>query len=350
MIVVKPFVLTDSGLFSTDVVEVQPADYNAGTSYASGVYVGVPISAGRVDVYVSLQAANIGHTPSSSPTWWAYKSYVYKPYNVGTTYPIGERVQDNTTHKIYESVAASNLGNAVTNTTKWIFVSPTNRWKPFDTSNSSSVEVSSSFTYTVIPGAVATVLAILNIANANTIRVRVEDPVFGFVYDRTISMGLLPPNSTWWDWFFGSRSINTQLILSDLPFYPNAKIIVDFTGLTTMSVGVIMYGQPFQIGNSVRYGAKVGIKDFSRKEENIFGDYVLDQRAFSDRANFSIDVPKNEVDSTKRFLTKLRATPSLYIGAQEYESTVIFGFYRDFDIMIDRASVSECAIEIEGMT
>ena len=40
--------------------------YAAGTTYARG-----QMAVASSNVYVSLQAGNIGHTPSSSPTWWA---------------------------------------------------------------------------------------------------------------------------------------------------------------------------------------------------------------------------------------------------------------------------------------
>lgn len=350
MIVVKPLTLVDAGLVSTDVQELTPALYNAGTTYALDAVVGVDVGAGKVDVYISKTGSNTGNTPASSPTFWLYKSFVYKAYNAGTTYPLGERVQDNTTHKIYESLAAGNVGNAVTNTTKWIYVSPTNRWKPFDTSNSSAVEMSTSFSYTLLPGVAIATLGVLNANNVTEVRVRMDDPVYGVVYDRTTNMAALPTLPTWWHWFFGERASKTQLVLNDLPAYPNAELIIDFVGLSTMQVGVILYGQQFTIGNSVKYGARVGIKDYSRKEENAFGDTILDQRAFSDRASFSIDVPKADVDAARRFLAGLRATPALFIGSTDYESTVIFGFYRDFDIMIDRVSVSDCSIEIEGMT
>lgn len=49
------------------LVEQGTALYASGTTYAAKDT--VKDSAG--DVYVSLQAANTGHTPSTSPTWWA---------------------------------------------------------------------------------------------------------------------------------------------------------------------------------------------------------------------------------------------------------------------------------------
>lgn len=45
--------------------------YAAGTTYAAGALV----YGSDGDCYLSLQAANVGHTPASSPTWWAKQEF-----------------------------------------------------------------------------------------------------------------------------------------------------------------------------------------------------------------------------------------------------------------------------------
>lgn len=37
-------------------------------------------------------------------------------------------------------------------------------------------------------------------------------------------------------------------------------------------------------------------------------------------------------------------------GAEGYESTVLFGYYRDFSISISGPSVSDATITVEGLT
>jgi hypothetical protein len=40
----------------------------------------------------------------------------------------------------------------------------------------------------------------------------------------------------------------------------------------------------------------------------------------------------------------------LWIGTEEYESTIVYGFYKNFDILIAYPEHSECSLEIEGLT
>jgi len=59
----------------------------------------------------------------------------FPQWAAGTTYSIGNKVVSLTTHKIYESLINSNLGNNPTTDdgTKWLDLGATTRWKAFDT-------------------------------------------------------------------------------------------------------------------------------------------------------------------------------------------------------------------------
>lgn len=296
--VIKPLVVNDAMLISTDVLETDYAAWSSATTYALGDRV---IVVADHSVYESLQATNINHTPSTSPTWW-------------------------------------------------IKVSPTNRWKMFDTSNSTQTVKANSMTYTLKPGSAITAFGVLNLTAATSIRVRLVDTTYGTVYDKTTDLSALPEIADWWNWFFGLRKAPGLNVLTDLPAFPNAELIVDITGGSSLAVGVMIFGQAVSIGTGIEYGARVGIQDYSRKETNDFGDFVLVQRAFAKRANFDMKLRKESTDSVQSLLTSLRAVPCLWIGSSMYESTIIYGFYRDFDISISYPTYSDCSIEIEGLT
>jgi hypothetical protein len=229
-------------------------------------------------------------------------------------------------------------------------VSATNRWKVFDTSNSTQTTQANSISYRIKPGVAITSFAALNLSNALSIRVRLVDATYGTVYDKTTDLSAVQPEPEWWSWFFGARVSPELSFTSDLPAYPTADLLIDLTGGAGLAVGVFLFGQARQIGLGVNLGANVGIQDYSRKETNEFGDTVLVQRAFSKRASFDMLVEKADVDRTASFLTSLRAVPALYIGYSKYESTVVFGIYRDFQITISYATHSDCSIDLEGLT
>lgn len=80
-------------------------------------------------------------------------------WNSGTTYAKGARVIRTTTHKIYESLQASNLNKTPENEpTWWIEVSATNRWKILDNSLFQATSVTGTMRYYwALPSAIDTV-------------------------------------------------------------------------------------------------------------------------------------------------------------------------------------------------
>jgi len=277
----------------------------------------------------------------------------YPAWASGTAYALGARVILTSTHRVYESLQASNTGHDPrTSPTWWIEVGPTNKWRPFDASNSTQAARASSITYQLRPGQAITAFAALNLTGATSIRVRMVDPDarYGTVYDRTTDLSAVPLASDWWSWVFGARFSPSRHVALDLPAFPNADLYVDISGTSALAAGVLMFGQQQSIGMGVQFGARTGIRDYSRKEVNDYGDTVLVQRAFAKRANFDMLVPAAEVDYVQALLAQLRATPCLWVGSEDYESTAVFGFYRDFEVLISYPTVSECSIEIEGLT
>jgi len=279
----------------------------------------------------------------------------YAAWSAGTTYALGDRVIMTSTHTIYESLQASNVGkDPATNSTWWIAVSPTNRWKAFDYSNSTQTVTAGGanpkISYTIRAGEAVSSVAVLNVDNATSLLLKLTDPVYGVVYNRTVDFSPLPRQPDWWSWFFGQKITPTQYVANDVPAYPNADLLVQLSGNSSLAVGVIMFGQQKNFGLGVSYGARVGIQDYSVKQTNEFGDTTLLVRAFAKRANFSLLVEKAETDALQNFLAEVRAVPCLWVGSTEYESTTLFGFYKNFDVLISYPQHSECELEIEGLT
>lgn len=277
----------------------------------------------------------------------------YPEWSAGATYAKDARVILAAQHKVYQSLADGNTGNspaAVTPTPKWIEVGPTNRWKAFDKSVSSQTKQATGISYRLKPGRAVTYLAAMNLTGATRMRVRVLDPVYGTVYDKTIALARLPVSAGWWAWFFGERRAPAQALFAGLPSFPAADVLIDIEGTADLAVGVILLGQARSFSLGVRMGARVGIQDYSRKERNEFGDVVLVERAFAKRASFSMLLRAAEVDVFHEFLASVRATPCLWIASGRYESTTVYGFYKSFDIVISYFDYSDSELELEGLT
>lgn len=277
----------------------------------------------------------------------------YSAWSSGTTYALAARVIMTSTHKVYESLQASNTNHdPTTSPLWWIEVSPTNRWKALDTSVSTQTAQATSITYTLTPGQAVNTIALLNISGGTSVTISMTSALAGgaTVYTKTVDLSSVPIAPEWWVWFYGVKAAPTQVILNDLPSYTDGVISINLSGTASLALGVLMVGRQRSFGVGINYGARVGIQDYSRKEKNDFGDTVLVQRAFAKRANFDMQIAKAEVDLFQNFLAEVRAKPCLWIGSTTYESTTVFGFYKNFDILISYPTFADCSLELEGLT
>lgn len=272
----------------------------------------------------------------------------YPAWSSATTYALGARVHLASTHKVYESAAAGNLNNDPTTSPQWIEVGPTNRWALFDRSNSTQTANASGFTYRLQPTAAYNVVFLGGLSGALSAQFRVTHPTLGSLFDQTLSLASLPAQAGWWEWFYGERR-GPSLAVVDVPGVIGSELRIDLTGTTALAAGVLLFGQAKEIGLLVQQGARVGIQDYSRKETTDFGDTVLVQRAYAKRAVFDIPIKAELVDEAITYLASIRATACLFIGPR-YESAVIYGFYKEFDVNIAYYSHSVCSLQVEGLT
>ena len=83
----------------------------------------------------------------------------YTAWSSGTTYAVGGRCISTTTHRVYESLVASNtnhdptdISNRIGATPWWLDVGATNRWKMFDDQTTSQTTAATTITVTLEPG------------------------------------------------------------------------------------------------------------------------------------------------------------------------------------------------------
>lgn len=269
-----------------------------------------------------------------------------------TAYDIDAKVIWN--HHIYQALAAVPAGVKPgeevidkDHPAKWLDLGSTNRWRMFDnkveslTTNPGTIEV------TIKPGAVVNSLALFNL-KGKSVTVSMVDALEGEVYRKEISL-VDARVTNWYDWFFEPIGIRTDVVVLDMPAYGSADIVLTIdAGPEVATVGHVVIGAVKQIGTAL-YGSSVGINDYSRKSTDDFGNAVVIQRSFSNRADFDIALDTSEVTRVRRLLADLRATPVVWIGEESYEATILFGFYKDFQIVFSGPTVSDCSITVEGV-
>ncbi len=300
MKVIQGHTLTDSTLTSSTVTEADYAAWASGTTYA-------------IDAYVIVTTPNI--------------------------------------HKIYKSKQNSNVGNDPTTDTSetwWEFISYTNRWKMFNAPVQQQTVNSGGIAVVITPAEITTALALIN-TDCASVTILMVDPVEGTVFNQTYDMVSDSGITSWYDYFFTAIVRKTQLAVIGLPPYSAAVITVTLTDSSSASCGYMTVGTYDTIGDS-QYGASFGIIDYSTKTTDSSGNVTVTAGNFSDRADVDVIIETGRFAQVKTVLTAVRSTPSVWVTEEDTEGTIIYGFFKEFDIIMTNPTVSLCTLQIEGLT
>ena len=278
----------------------------------------------------------------------------YAQWAVGTTYNVGDKVIVLSTHRIYESLVGSNLGNDPTTDdgTNWLNIGATNRWKAFDQKIGDPVTNLNTIEYVLSDAASnVTSVALFGLEGISA-NVTVTDDTEGEVYNQTVSLIDNRNIVDWYTYFFEEQVQREQALFLDIPPYVGSDVDVTVTAATgeTAELGQLVLGFLSNIGTT-SYGTAISIEDFSRKETDAFGNFIVVERAFAQLADFDVQFETANARKIQRTLASLRATPVVYIGSPDTAyGTTIYGFYRRFDLTLEGPSLSFGAIEVEGPT
>lgn len=265
-------------------------------------------------------------------------------WNSGTTYAIGDEVSLAATHKRYRSLQNSNLNkNPATEDDWWLPIGATNRWKMFDQSVESQTSKADSIVVVLTPNTLFDNLAFLNL-DADTIRVQTSTG-----YDEEVDLTTRIIDS-WYSYFFEPFQRRLDVIFSNIPLVLGNVVTITITKTGSVAkCGVCIPGLGRTLGKT-QYGASVGILDYSVKETDDFGNTTVVERAYKKRMQAQVFVDRVQVDENFRQLAAYRATPLVWVGADNnYESLIVYGFYKSFEEVITYPSYSLCNLEIEGL-
>lgn len=351
MKVIRPFTVTPAALTS-NVPEAAPAEYNGASVYGVGAIVGVTTGT-ATKVYQSLVAGNLSNAPASSPTKWAYIATTYAEYDVAAAYALNDivisAVTVGATHHAYQSLAAGNVGNALSDATKWLDLGATNRWAMFDLVNGTTTTSAIGIDVTVQMTGRADGVALLGVIG-QSVRVTMTDATAGIVYDKTYSLLSDSGITDWYAYFSEEVVYGTDLVVTDLPLYSNAQVRVRITStLGGVQCGTLVLGQTRNLGDAV-FGSRAAIQDFSKKETDTFGNFAVIERSYAKRPTFKLVTDNSQIDAIYSLLSGLRATPCFWVGTEDYAMTWVYGFYKDFAVEITSPLQSEITLEIEGLT
>lgn len=281
----------------------------------------------------------------------------YAEWNSATSYVLGDNVIVISTHTVYE--AAQNNTNVDPTTddgTNWIRVGATNRWKAFDKKIGDRVTNTTSIEYTLVdPATIPTAVALFGLRNATQANVTVTDLTSGGsgeIYNVTVSLLDNTNVVDWYTYFFEAISFKEDELFTAIPPYLGSQVEITVSGETgeTVELGQIVFGFEMDLGFT-NYGTSISIEDYSRKETDTFGNFIVVERAFAKLVDYDIQLPTQAAARLQRTLAQYRATPIVFIGDEDASyGTIVYGFYRSFDITLNGPSLSFASLEVEGLT
>jgi hypothetical protein len=289
----------------------------------------------------TLNSTNVAE--ADYPVWDALTSYAINTLLIYI---------DTNKHWVIRSLVNSNFGNIPTGLSSdanWVKVSETNRWKMFDLKTTSQTFNANTIDVTIDGLSFVDSIYVGNVDGAS-IQIIGKDQFATTFYNVTKSLvstdGIYDP----YTYFFSPLVYLTDLVLFDLPVYSlgTYQIIINKTG-GIAKCGTLLIGKMLNIGGT-EYGMTIGITDYSVKTANEFGDFVITERAFSKNVQLTASVEKSNVNSVVNMLNRLRATPIVYLGADDYTSSFAYGFYKDYGVVVSYPTHSKLQIEIESLS
>jgi len=274
----------------------------------------------------------------------------YPAWVSGTSYTALDKVIYE--HKIYERIVTG--AGTITpdlDQVNWLDSGYTNRYRMFDNIISSVSSRTGGIEFTLTPNQVINGIALLNV-NASTVRVVMNDPIEGVVYDRTKELRSSSNVTDYYSYFFAPLinlgDLDTAIFL-DLPNKPTATITVYVSaGSGLVEVGEVVYGMQYVVGRT-NYGTAIGIKSYSRKEVDEFGKVTVIKRKNSKYADYDVDIDNVNLASVQRLFADIDSVPCVFIGNPEMEELIVYGFYSDFKATISFPTVSKCTLRVEGL-
>jgi hypothetical protein len=220
----------------------------------------------------------------------------------------------------------------------------------FDITVGSGTTNANSINVTITPATVCNAVVLFQV-DGSTAQLIVRSSGGTIVYNQTISLADYSDINSYYNYFFApvSETGASEIAFLDIPNYSGAsfQLIID-AGSGTASIGEMIIGQKTALAVT-NFGTSVGIKDYSVKNIDDFGNVTIVQRAYSKRADYDVTIETSDVSAFTRFLASVRTTPVVYIGDENRSETIVLGYYRDFSIVLSGPSISECSLSVEGL-
>lgn len=213
----------------------------------------------------------------------------------------------------------------------WLNTGPTNRWAMLDGDAATATTATNQIVVTLNVGAFDSV-ALLGLSGYS---VTVTSGGAG----GTVQQALIPAAV--------APSLTSSLTLTGFD-YAGGQVTVSIDGPATVTCATVSVGTDTDLGLTLT-GARIEIVDYSKKVTDAYGTVRVTKRGYSRRIVASVLVDYLDVDRVFRALASMRQTPALWTAIEGLRSGTVYGYYADWQLVIEGATHSVYSITIESL-
>lgn len=333
MKVIWPIKIDDTKLDSSTVAASSISDWNSGTTYTDG------------DQVVREDANGIPH------------EYTWRP-------PLEDLIDadgdyDPQTHSVLKR---SDINPGAYSTDEnyrcyWLDNGPTNRYAMFDQRSRRVSSDTDSIVVAITPTPMAEAERLFDSVclmevKGDSVLIEVNDPTEGLVYEESVEMLSLDNVYDEYTWFFAPIIKKTEVIVTDIPSYPESTITItieDEEEGSTVELGECVVGLSVEIG-SLLYGVRLGGTDYSVNKVNDAGYATLEPGVFTKENEYPVRVDTSRLRYLLIIFEELKALPTVFIGVKDMLATVLFGKWEEFDFVLSGPIKSDCNIKVKEVS
>lgn len=267
-------------------------------------------------------------------------------WSSGSGYSVGAYVYRPTTHMIYECIVAvtaasaastalpeSNVLLGLNGVKYWQEKQPTNKYAMFDIYRNSQTSSSSTITVVLKPGQRIDSVALLDLENVTNVYVSIQ-------------------HSAGTDVVVNQAIAGSSFIKFGFASYYNPTATVTLSGAGVLKCGACVIGRYENLGY-IQRGISADTINVSTVNRDIYGNATMVQRRNIPTIRADSIIEPKQVDRIALIRDKLNAIPAVWSGLDDqstdnyYDSLLLVGFYKRFNINIDNPIAVVINLELE---
>lgn len=276
----------------------------------------------------------------------------YAEWNPETYYSVGSRVIRTSSHKIYEAV----LGGVDSTppeqaiglvTPRWIEVGPTNRWAMFDQKVSTETAMLGAIVIVLRPGIVDS-LGLVGLYGSRVTATMTHNGEAVWTDTKNLDGTEL---TGWYDYWYKGFNQVTQAVFNNLPPYANGEITVTIEGDGYVSCGALLVGIGYAIGK-VRVNPTIELTDYSVKSTDEYGKTKFVQRQYARRLEVGIIISADRVDAAFDLVASVWG-PALWVmhdDDKRLRIMTVYGWRALLTVTLPYIDYSLCTLQVQGLT